>query len=113
MPSFYPVEDEDRSGRFFVEVAITCYPYRYGHSFDIEAYPDELKELGANENTKFFLVACDETGEPFEDLAYDVALEVADDLNDRYHELLLDIEDSWEWERWPLPINTDALRYWK
>ena len=113
LPSFYPAEHQDRAGRYYVELSVTCYPYKRGHDFSLGAYPEALKGLGANENTNFYMLARDEQGEPLEDLAFDVAVEVADDLNERYHDLLLDVEDTWEWERWPLPMDRDDLYYWK
>ena len=112
-PHFRPVEDELHLGRYYVELSLTCYPYGHGSSFDLDAFPDSLRHLGSNGNTNFYFVARDEEGEPMEDFQLDVAIELADYFNERYHDMISDIAETWEWESFPLQLSADDLVYWK
>ena len=99
----FQVEADEFNGGYYVIMNVTCYAGLFGD----DAYPPELAAFAPGRDTKFVFALRDEQGFFLEGLEYDEAIEIAQNYEERYGDLVKEIENNANWDEWPEELNLD------
>ena len=100
----FQVDEDPINGGYRVVFWVAC----YAASFGDDAYPEALSQFAGSGNTSFMILAKDENGEYLEGMDYDDALQIADEMDEEYRNVIVDCEDGADWDSWPEELAFDA-----
>ena len=96
-------EDTVNSGRWRVVYWITCYADKFGE----DAYPASLEMFARSGMTYFLVLAKDEDGNYLEDLDRDEALDLVDEMEERFADIIEECENAPDWDALPEELEFD------
>ena len=113
MKKFYANRDNLEIGKFVVELSIVIYRAKLGK------YPSFLSRFGTPDNerdgftTKFCYIMNDENGNPYVSLTEEEATKIADTLEEKYRDIILECEDTGDWDSCPIDFDKLDLVFYK